>query len=89
MQLTFKPVINRIGDDYFIVPKAADTDVRCVIKCNYETAQIICLMEENKNEEELIAAAQALFPNEAPEEVANICREIRAALKATVSSSAG
>ena len=87
MQLTFKPVINRIGDDYFIVPKEADTDVHCVIKCNYETAQIICLMEENKNEEELIAAARELFPDEDPDEVADVCRIIRASLKHSLSSS--
>lgn len=43
--LLFEPVVNKIGDDsYLISPKNDKTDVRCVMKCNEVAKDIICAM---------------------------------------------
>ena len=50
-QLNFEPVVNKIGDDkYLITPKDENTDVRCVIHCNGIAADVVC----------------ALYPDDAP-----------------------
>ena len=43
--LLFEPVVNKIGEDsYLISPKNDKTDVRCVMRCNEVAKDIICAM---------------------------------------------
>lgn len=84
MQLTFEPVTNRIGDDYYIVPKNDEDGVKCAIKCNDVGAFIVNLLVENHNREQMIEAVSAQYPNEPIEEVERVVDEARAILKATI-----
>ena len=77
MHLNFEPVTNRIGDDYFIVPKNDDTGHKVIIRCNEETAFIINLLVVNHNREEMIAATAAQYPDATIEEVTECVDAIR------------
>lgn len=47
-KLLFEPVINKVGEDeYIIVPKSESTNVRCAMKCNGVAAYIVSLMYPN------------------------------------------
>lgn len=55
-QLNFEPVVNKIGDDkYLISPKNDKTDVRCVMCCNEVAKDIICAMYPDHISRESIA----------------------------------
>lgn len=81
MKLTFEPVTNRIGDDYFIVPKNDEDNVKVIIRCNDVAAFIIGLLSENHNRDEMIAATAAQYPDEPIEEVTACVDGIREELK--------
>lgn len=81
MQLTFEPVTNRIGDDYFIVPKNDEDGVKVIIRCNEVAAFIINLLVENHNRDQMIAATAAQYPDEPIEEVEACVDGIREELK--------
>ena len=81
MKLTFEPVTNRIGNDYFIVPKNDEDNIKVIIRCNDVAAFIIGLLVENHNRDEMIAATAAQYPNEPIEEVEMCVDAIREELK--------
>ena len=81
MKLTFEPVINRVGDQYFIVPKNDEDDVKVIIRCNDVAAFIIGLLAENHNRDEMIAATAERYPDEPIEEVEMCVDAIREELK--------
>lgn len=81
MKLTFEPVTNRIGDNYFIVPKNDEDNIKIVIRCNDVAAFIINLLVENHNRDEMIAATAAQYPNEPIEEIEKCVDGIREELK--------
>ena len=87
MKLTFEPVVNRIGNDYFIVPKNDAEGVKCVMRCNDVAAYIIGLHVENHNRDEMIAATAEHYPDATPEEVEAAVDGVRNALKATIQNS--
>lgn len=80
MQLTFEPVTNRIGNDYFIVPKNDEDGVKCAIRCNEVAAFIINLLVVNHNRDEMIAATAAQYPNASIEDVTACVDGVRAEL---------
>ena len=84
MKLTFEPATNKIGNDFYIVPKNDEDGVKCVMKCNEAGAFIVNLLVENHNRDEMIAATAEKYPNATPEEVETAVDGIRAALKATL-----
>lgn len=84
MQLTFEPVTNKIGDDYFIVPKNDTEGVKCVMRCNEVGAFIVNLLVKNHNKAEMIAATSAQYPNATPEEVEAAVDGVRRTLQATI-----
>ena len=88
MQLTFEPVTNRIGDDYFIVPKNDEAEARCVMKCNDVAAFIVNLLVEDQKRDSMIAAtaewAKTHYPNATEEEIINAVDGVRKVLKDTV-----
>lgn len=84
MKLTFEPVTNKIGEDYFIVPKNDEDGVKCVMKCNEVAAFIINLLVENHNRQQMIEKVALQYPNEPIEEVERVVDEVRTALKATI-----
>lgn len=81
MQLTFEPVTNRIGDDYYIVPKNDEDGVKCVMKCTEGAAFIVNLLTTNHNRDEIIAATAEHYPDMTAEEVENAVDTVRNALK--------
>ena len=83
MKLTFEPVTNKIGDDYYIVPKN-DIGGMCVMKCNDVGAFIVNLLVVNHNRDEMIAATSAQYPNATLEEVEAAVDGVRGVLKATL-----
>ena len=86
MKLNFEPVTNRIGKDYFIVPKNDTEGIKCVMKCNEVGAFIVnCMYPDNKTRDELIALVSAQYPEATPEEVEAAVDGVRDALKKTVS----
>lgn len=84
MQLTFEPVTNRVGDDYFIVPKNDDDGVKCVMKCNETASFIVNLLTENRSRDELIALVSAKYPEASEQEVIEAVDGVRITLKKTV-----
>lgn len=84
MQLTFKPVTNRIGDKYLIVPQNDEDGVKCVMCCNEVGAFIVNLLTENRTRDELIALVSAKYPEATEEEVIEAVDGVRTTLKKTV-----
>ena len=84
MQLTFEPVTNKIGNDFYIVPKNDEDGVKCVMKCNEVGAFIVNLLVVNHNRDEMIAATMAQYPNATQEEIEAAVDGVRSALKATI-----
>lgn len=89
MQLTFEPVTNRIGNDYFIVPKNDEDGVKCVMKCNEVAAFIVNLLVVNHTRDEMIAATAAQYPDATAEEVAAAVDGVRYALKKSLEANKG
>lgn len=87
MKLTFEPVTNRIGDNYFIVPKGDAQGVKCVMRCNEAGAFIVNLLTENHNREQMIAAVSERYPAATEEEVTAAVDGVRAALRGAISRS--
>ena len=85
MKLTFKPVTNRIGNDYYIVPKNDTDGVKCVIKCNEVAAFIVNLLVNDMKRDDLILAVAEHYPNATPQEVEEAVDGVRNTLKATMS----
>ena len=81
-QLLFEPVVNKIGEDsYLVSPKNDKTDVRCVMKCNGIAVDIICNMypercSQEKNAE-MIAEKYGITYDEAFETVNGVIAELR------------
>lgn len=81
-QMLFEPVVNKIGeDDYLITPKNAKTDVRCIMRVNEITKDIICNMypercSQEKNAE-MIAKKYGISYNDAFDEVNAVIAELR------------
>lgn len=80
MQLTFEPATNRIGEDYFIVPKNDGDGARVIIRCNEVACFIINLLKENHNRDQMLEATAAQYPNAAAEEVEACVDAVRAEL---------
>lgn len=91
MQLTFEPVINKIGNDYFVVPKNdSDTiinpytgeeetrNVRCVIKCDENSAYLLSQMTRNLHFEDMVALMQEHCPNESLANIEEFVTNFRA-----------
>lgn len=73
-QLNFEPIVNKIGeDDYLITPKDETTDVRCVMRCNGISADIITALYPDDTPRqlvaEMIAKKYSITVDEAMEEV--------------------
>lgn len=81
MKLTFEPVTNRIGNDYYIVPKNDGDNVKVVMRCNDVAAFIINLLVENHNRDEMIAAVEAEYPEESLQDVEACVDAVRGELK--------
>lgn len=85
MKLNFEPVTNKIGNDYFIVPKNDADGVKVVMKCNEVGAFIVNLMyPDNRTRDELIALTSEQYPDATLEEVEAAVDGVRNALKATI-----
>lgn len=84
MKLTFEPVTNKIGKDFYIVPKNDEDGVKCVMKCDEVGAFIVNLLVENHNRDEMIAKTAEKYPNATPEEVEAAVDGVRSVLKATI-----
>ena len=93
MILTFEPVINKIGNDYFVVPKNdSDTiinpytgeeetrNVRCVIKCDENSAYLLSQMTRNLHFEDMVALMQEHCPGESLEKIEEFVNNFRTAL---------
>lgn len=81
MKLKFKPVTNKIGDKYFIVPKSDSDGVKCIIKCDKTGAFMVNLLTENLNREQMIAAVSAEYPQYSAEQIAEAVDLVRAELR--------
>lgn len=76
-QLNFEPVVNKIGEDkYLISPKNDKTDVRCVICCNDVAKDIICAMYPEKVSRQSIAEMLALKYGGTVEEALTIVNSV-------------
>ena len=85
MKLTFEPVTNKIGNDYFIVPKNDADNVKCVIKCNEVTAFIVNLLVNDMKRDDMVAATAAQYPNSPLTEIEEVVDYVRSKLKRTLS----
>lgn len=86
MKLTFEPVTNKIGDNYYIVPKNDTEGVKVVIKCDEVGKFIINMLTENHNQDEMIAAMTEQYPDATAEEIEATVVEARRILYSTVTA---
>lgn len=84
MKLLFEPVTNKIGNDYFIVPKNDADGVKCVMKCNEVAAFIVNLLVNDIKRDDMILAVAEHYPNATPEEVETAVDGVRNKLIATI-----
>lgn len=84
MKLTFEPVTNKIGNDFYIVPKNDTDGVKCVMKCNEVGAFIVNLLVNDIKRDEMILAVSEHYPNATPEEVEAAVDGVRNTLIATI-----
>ena len=84
MKLLFEPVTNKIGNDYFIVPKNDADGVKCVMKCNEVAAFIVNLLVNDMKRDEMILAVSEHYPNATLEEVEAAVDGVRNKLISTI-----
>ena len=84
MKLLFDPVTNKIGNDYYIVPKNDTDGVKCVIKCNEVGAFIVNLLVNDMKRDDMILAVAEHYPNATLEEVETAVDGVRNKLIATI-----
>lgn len=84
MKLLFEPVTNKIGNDFYIVPKNDADGVKCVMKCNEVGAFIVNLLVNDMKRDDLILAVAEHYPNATPEEVEAAVDGVRAVLISTI-----
>lgn len=84
MKLLFEPVTNKIGNDFFIVPKNDADGVKCVMKCNEVGAFIVNLLTEDIKRDGMIAAVAERYPEATIEEVEAAVDGVRAVLISTI-----
>lgn len=77
MRLPFKPSVNKINGNYYLVPSRAGTPYKTIIKCDETTAQIVNLLSTNIGECRMIEQATLLLPNMTTEEITPIVRRVR------------
>lgn len=84
MKLTFEPVTNKIGNDFYIVPKNDADGVKCVMKCDEVGAFIVNLLVNDMKRDEMILAVSEHYPNATLEEVEAAVDGVRNKLISTI-----
>ncbi len=82
-KLNFEPAVNRIGEDYFVCPKNETDWQRVLIKTDRVGAFLVCLMQNEITEEDMLAAAQAEFPDESYDTLKSRTAEVRSRILKT------
>ncbi len=82
-KLNFEPAVNRIGEDYFVCPKNETDWQRVLIKTDRVGAFLVCLMQNETTEEDMLAAAQSEFPDESYDTLKSRTAEVRSRILKT------
>ena len=61
MRLPFKISVNKINDNYYLVPCKAGSPYKTIIKCDERMAKIVNLLNSNISEVRMIAQAKELL----------------------------
>ncbi len=76
-KLSFTPVTNIIGDDYFVCPKSDSAWERVIFKTNKLGAFLLSLLQEDITVDEMINIATNQFPDENKADITNTAIKVK------------
>jgi len=76
-KLSFTPVTNIIGEDYFVCPECETAWERVIFKTNKLGAFLITLLQEDITVDEMIAMAKTEFPQESEQNISNTAIKVK------------
>ena len=77
MRLPFKPSVNKINGNYYLVPYKAGTPYKTIIKCDEHTAKIVNLLSSKISEARMIPEAKEIFTDLTLEDITSAVKKVR------------
>lgn len=77
MRLPFKISVNKINDNYYLVPCKAGTSYKTIIKCDELMAKILNLLNSNISEVRMIAEAREIITDLTLEDIVAAVKKAR------------
>lgn len=77
MRLPFKISVNKINDNYYLVPCKAGSPYKTIIKCDERMAKIVNLLNSNISEARMITEAKALLTDLTLEDITTAVKKVR------------
>ena len=77
MRLPFKPSVNKINGNYYLVPCKAGTPYKTIIKCDEHMAKIVSLLSSNISEARMITEAKEILTDLTLEDIVAAVKKAR------------
>ncbi|MEE1046111.1 MAG: hypothetical protein U0M60_01670 [Clostridia bacterium] len=77
MRLPFKPSVNKINGNYYLVPSRAGTPYKTIIKCDERMAKIVNLLGSNISEARMITEAKEILTDLTLEDITIAVKKAR------------
>lgn len=77
MRLPFKPSVNKINGNYYLVPSRAGTTYKTIIKCDERMAKIVNLLSGNISEARMIIEAKEILTDLTLEDIITAVKKVR------------
>lgn len=77
MRLPFRPSVNKINGNYYLVPSRAGTPYKTIIKCDERMAKIVNLLSSNISEARMITEAKEILTDLTLEDIVGAVKKAR------------
>ena len=77
MRLPFKISVNKINDNYYLVPCKAGSPYKTIIKCDERMAKIVNLLSSNISEAHMITQAKEILTDLTLEDITTAVKKVR------------
>ena len=81
MRLPFKISVNKINDNYYLVPCKAGSPYKTIIKCDECMAKIVSLLNSNISEAHMITQAKEILADLTLEDIVAAVKKAREIIK--------
>lgn len=81
MRLPFKISVNKINDNYYLVPCKAGSPYKTIIKCDERMAKIVNLLNSNISEARMITEAKEILTDLTLEDIITAVKKAREVIK--------